>query len=222
MLFIRFLIGVCTVILLIVLYWQLKQNDALTMFTDVATMRAFILEAGFWAPVLVIGLLTVAIIMSPLPSAPIALASGALFGHVWGTIYVIIGSLLGAIIAFSIARLLGHDIIKKRFGDRLSLGLLGSQNALMLTVCVSRLIPFISFDVVSYAAGITVITFWRFAIATFVGIIPASFLLAHFGSEMVSADTQRITITVILLGGITSIPLLIKWLSSRKQKRSRP
>jgi len=222
MLFIRFLIGVCTVILLIVLYWQLKQNDALTMFTDAATMRAFILETGFWAPVLVIGLLTVAIVMSPLPSAPIALASGALFGHVWGTIYVIIGSLLGAIIAFFIARLLGHDIIKKRFGDRQSLGLLGSQNALMLTVCVSRLIPFISFDVVSYAAGITVITFWRFAIATFVGIIPASFLLAHFGSEMASADTQRITITVILLGGITLIPLLIKWLRSRKKKRSRP
>jgi len=222
MLFIRFLIGVCTVILLIVLYWQLKQNDALTLFTDAATIRAFILEAGFWAPVLVIGLLTVTIVMSPLPSAPIALASGALFGHVWGTIYVTIGSLLGAIIAFFIARLLGHDIIKKRFGDRQYLGLLGSQNALMLTVCISRLIPFISFDVVSYAAGITVITFWRFAIATFVGIIPASFLLAHFGSEMASADTQRITITVILLGGITLIPLLIKWLRRRKQKRSRP
>ncbi len=217
MLLIRFLIGACAVTLLIALYWYLEHNDALMMFTDAAAIRAFIDVAGIWAPLLIIGLMAVAIVMSPLPSAPIALASGALFGHFWGTIYVIVGALLGAIIAFYIARLLGHDMIKKRFGDRLSLGLLGSQNALMWAVCVSRLIPFISFDVVSYAAGITAITFWRFAMATFVGIIPASFLLAHFGSEMASADTQRITVTVILLGGITLIPLLTKWLSGYKR-----
>jgi len=222
MLLIRFIIGACAVTLLIALYWYLEQNEALMMFTDAAAIRAFIDVAGIWAPLLIIGLMTVAIVMSPLPSAPIALASGALFGHFLGTIYVIVGALLGAIIAFYIARLLGHDMIKKRFGDRLSLGLLGSQNALMLAVCVSRLIPFISFDVVSYAAGITAITFWRFAMATFVGIIPASFLLAHFGSEMASADTQRITVTVILLGGITLIPLLIKWLSRYKRSKLRP
>ncbi len=52
----------------------------------------------------------------------------------------------------------------------------------MATVFVSRLLPFVSFDVISYAAGLSKITFWRFGLATFAGIVPASFVLTHLGA----------------------------------------
>lgn len=146
--------------------------------------------------------------MSPLPSAPIALAAGALYGHTWGTIYILIGAELGAIIAFSIARLLGYDAMKKHFGGRIKIKWLCSNNNLMLAVFFSRFIPFISFDIVSYAAGLTSLGYVRFALATLFGIIPASFLLAHFGSELVHSDLPNMFITLLLLGGITLIPLL--------------
>ena len=77
-------------------------------------------------------------------------------------------------------------------------------------VFVSRLLPFISFDMVSYAAGITPLSFWRFSIATLAGIIPSSYLLAHFGSELASAETGSIAITLLLLGGITLAIILIR------------
>jgi len=162
-----------------------------------------------------------AIVMSPLPSAPIALASGALYGHFAGTIYVVIGAELGAMIAFLIARLLGVDLLQKWFKINPDKSLLGSQNALMGIMFVSRLLPFISFDVMSYAAGLTALTFWRFALATFAGIIPASFLLAHFGSEIASEDLEQIAVTVLLLGMITVVPFLGKWLYDYIQKRKR-
>ena len=53
-------------------------------------------------------------------------------------------------------------------------------------------LPFIFFDVVSYAAGLTALSFWRFAIATLASIMPASFLLAHFGNEMATGEASRI------------------------------
>ncbi|NNF78873.1 MAG: TVP38/TMEM64 family protein, partial [Rhizobiales bacterium] len=80
-----------------------------------------------------------------------------------------------------------------------------------------RLMPFISFDIVSYAAGLTRLTLWRFALATLAGIVPASFLLAHFGSELVSEEPKQIMIAVLAIGLIASLPLLVRSFSSRNQ-----
>jgi uncharacterized membrane protein YdjX (TVP38/TMEM64 family) len=79
---------------------------------------------------------------------------------------------------------------------------------LMAIVLASRLLPFISFDVVSYAAGLTALSPWRFAVATLAGILPASFLLAHFGGEMASGELDRILLAVLALGLLTGIPLV--------------
>jgi len=154
------------------------------------------------------------VVASPIPSAPIALAAGAAYGHVWGTVQVVIGAELGALIAFGLARVLGHDVLRRVFGDRVDAGLLGSQNALTGTVFASRLMPFVSFDIISYAAGLSRLHAWRFALATLAGIIPASFVLAHFGGEAVSGDIGRTTWAVLGLGLITGLPLL--WIATRQ------
>ena len=133
---------------------------------------------------------------------------------------MLIGAEAGALIAFAIARLLGCDVMRKFRRQRTSLQLLCSQNTLMAIVFISRLLPFISFDVVSYAAGLTPLSFWRFVVATLAGIIPASFLLAHFGAEMVSADTRRIAISVLALGALTFIPIAVKAVLNRRRKQS--
>ena len=112
-------------------------------------------------------------------------------------------------------------MLRSWFGDRLKLGLLGSQNRRMGIVLVTRLLPFISFDIVSYAAGLTPLALWRFAIATLAGIAPASFLLAHFGGEMASMDSRRIMIAVLALGALTLAPIAVKLLLDRRRARKR-
>lgn len=184
---------------------------------DGASLRQWFDGLGVWGPVAVIGSMVVAILVSPLPSAPIALSAGAIYGHFWGALYVLIGSEIGALAAFAIARYLGYDLLHKCFGDQLNRGLAGSQNFLMGTVFASRLMPFISFDIVSYAAGLTSLSFWRFAAATLAGIIPASFLLAHFGSELVSDDSDRILLAVVLIGALTALPFAVKLIAKSRQ-----
>ena len=177
---------------------------------DNASLRQWFDELGVWGPAAVIGSMVVAILVSPIPSAPIALSAGAIYGHFWGALFVLTGSEIGAIAAFGIARFLGHDLLHRWFGDQLNRGLAGSQNFMMGIIFASRLLPFISFDIVSYAAGLTSISFWRFAIATLAGIIPASFLLAHFGSELVADETDRILLAVVLLGILAALPFAVK------------
>lgn len=81
----------------------------------------------------------------------------------------------------------------------------------MLVVFASRLIPFISFDAVSYAAGITCLSFGRFAFATLLGVIPICFALAAMGAGMVDGGTDWMWI-VVLGGSITLLPVVAKWL----------
>lgn len=207
------------IIIFCLLFYWLSSSGYREILANSTALRNYIESLGSLGPILIIVLMTMAIIMSPIPSAPIALVSGALYGHTWGTLYVLIGSTLGAISAFWIARLLGYDVLQRWFGGKLAQSWVGSQTTLMGIVFFSRLLPFISFDIVSYAAGLTSLTFWRFALATVAGIAPASFLLAHFGGELASTETQRITIAVLVLGLLTALPLLYKFLKNRTKKK---
>jgi uncharacterized membrane protein YdjX (TVP38/TMEM64 family) len=182
-------------------------------------LQRHITQFGWKGPLVIMLLMAGAIVVSPLPSAPIALAAGALYGHTWGTVFVILGALAGALIAFTLARVLGRDAIQQWIGEHISMRLPASQNGLMVAVFVFRMIPFISFDIVSYAAGLTALSWWRFSLATAVGVIPVSFLLAHFGAEMVEGEIRQTVITVLLLGLLTIIPVLYaKWKSGRKDR----
>lgn len=212
------LIFVITLLVMLV-FWIGRDAIDLSLFPigfSLETLQTWVAGAGLFGPLIIIILMAVAVVASPIPSAPIALAAGAIFGHVSGTIYVVIGAQAGALIAFGIGRWLGRDALLKWFGTRIDNGLLGSQNALTVLVLSSRLMPFISFDLVSYAAGLSCLRLWRFALATLAGIIPASFLLAHFGGEVASADMGGSIWIVLALGLMTSIPLIIAALHSKQ------
>lgn len=207
------------VILAALTLWLLLGNGGFSSMKNGLSREAiegWVAAAGIFGPLIVIGLMIFAVVASPIPSAPIAMAAGAAYGDIYGTAYIVIGAEIGALIAFGLGRWLGRDILLKWFGARIDIGLLGSQNALTAVVLFSRLMPFVSFDLVSYAAGLSALQTWRFALATLTGIIPASFLLAHFGGKVASADMGGMVWVVLGLGMITGLPLLIAAFRGKK------
>lgn len=213
----RLLLASSLVLALVAAYWLLHRTGILATILDGHALKANIMGLGMMGPLAVIGLMILAILVSPIPSAPIALAAGALYGHTWGTVYILLGAELGALAAFALARLLGRDALQRWLGERLPQTRLGSQASLMGIVFVSRLLPFISFDVVSYAAGLTTLGWWRFALATLAGILPTSFLLAHFGGEMADGELDRILYAVLALGLLTAVPLAVHLVRARRR-----
>ncbi len=171
------------------------------------------MSIGPWGIGLTIGLMTFAILFKLLPSAAVALASGAVYGHTWGTIYIITGAWLGAIIAFLITRMLGADIICRLSGHRINIkqetAQEKSQSWLMWGLLVSRFIPVIPYDIVSYAMGLTPLKLWRFSLATLIGIIPTSFFLAHVGKNMAETNFTEMLSGMMTAGLVLLLPFLI-------------
>jgi len=216
---IKFYSAFIIVALFSALYVYLHQAGVINKLIDTQSLRTLIHNAGLWGPVLIIGFMAAAIVMSPIPSAPIAVTSGFLYGHGWGTVFIIIGAVSGALIAFSISRMMGYDVVQKRFGSRLNYKFLNSGKHIAVAVGVSRLIPFVSFDIVSYAAGLTKISYVQFLLATVIGITPASFLLAHLGDELSTSDLENMFYTIILLGFITLVPIIAVYLKSKTKSK---
>lgn len=208
-----------TVFIVVLSIWLFFRFQEVTQNLSNESIFDWVERAGFWGPVLVVVLMAIAIVATPIPSAPIALASGAAYGHYFGTVYVVLGAEIGAMVAFSLARVLGRDVLKRWLGERTDFGWLGSQNALTFAVFSSRLLPFVSFDLVSYAAGLSNLQFWRFALATFMGIIPASFLLAHFGEEVVGGETWQATMAAIVIGLFVAVPVAVAFIRRKQTNR---
>lgn len=198
--FFRYLL--IALILFSFLLWGWLDHFSTPVFFDFTETQAFIdfaRQSGFVGRLVIIAAMATAIIFSPLPSAPIALAAGAIYGHYEGTIYIFIGSLLGASTAFGISRFLGFQFAKVWLEKILPNWKLGDQRRLMWMIMLSRLMPFISFDLISYAAGITALSYGRFLFATAIGILPASFLLAHFGAKSIE---QSMTFNLVIVAAL--------------------
>lgn len=215
----RVIAAIVVLALVLLLVVKLGLPADLSSALSRARIEALVEAAGLLGPVVIVALMTAAIVATPIPSAPIALAAGAAYGDVVGTAYIVIGAELGAMIAFGLARFLGRDVLLRWLGEKADMGLFGSQNALSLTVFASRLLPFVSFDLVSYAAGLSCLHFWRFSLATLAGIIPASYLLAHVGSAVTGAEAGRMTWAVLALGLLTGAPLI--WAAIRGHLRGK-
>ena len=78
-----------------------------------AWVRSTVAGMGIAGPLALIGLMVLAIVASPIPSGPIAVAAGALYGTLWGGVFVVIGAILGALAAFGAARYLGFDAVRR-------------------------------------------------------------------------------------------------------------
>ncbi len=199
--------------------WLIWATDLPAMMRDPDRLHEWVDGLGWWGPAALMGLMALAIVASPLPSAPIALAAGAAYGHLWGTLYVVAGAVAGATTAFFIARWLGRDYVERRFGARMTSGLMGSQNRLMAIVFGLRLLPFISFDVISYAAGVTSLETWRFLVATLAGVTPISLLLTHFGETLTGGELGNIGLAILGLGLLTGASALWPSISRWRGKR---
>ncbi|MFC7089337.1 TVP38/TMEM64 family protein [Halomonas salifodinae] len=136
---------------------------------------------GMEGPLLLVLLMILAVVVGPIPTLPISAAAGLAFGVGSGVMLSITGATLGALIAFFLARLIGREALRSRLPDNPLFGSRGSQRLLFCTVLITRLVPIFSFALISYAAGLTAISAWRFALASLIGMLPMTVVFTNLG-----------------------------------------
>jgi len=97
-------------------------------------------------------------------------------------------------------------VICKRFPDNPVLARDGSQRFLTIAILLTRLIPVFSFALISYAAGVTAIRAWRFAIATFVGMLPMTVVFAGLGNTFTLNPVLTVAAGAIILAVMVWLP----------------
>ncbi|MDP9480732.1 MAG: TVP38/TMEM64 family protein [Actinomycetota bacterium] len=161
------------------LWWTGAWEYVWGLFSDRERLRQAVEGAGPLAPAMFVLLLVAQAVLAPLPAPALAFAGGYLFGTFWGFVLTWLGALLGGVLCFWISRSLGRGYVAR------STRLQGLDRRVeehgAVIVFVLRLIPLISFDAISYAAGLTGISFGRFFAATALGMAPGTFVFVYLG-----------------------------------------
>ncbi len=186
---------------------------------DARTLAEQVRGSGAWGPGVLLLLLIVQSIVSPLPSQPLLMAAGFVYGRAVGFGIGWLGVLAGACACFALARALGRPFVE-RFTRRERLAAVDdyvAQRGLrtaFLTILALRLLAHISFDVVSYASGLTRFPFRWFVVATAVGEIPKVFLFTYLGGSLEQAPAW---VGWLIAAGILGVFVVwfVIWISRR-------
>jgi uncharacterized membrane protein YdjX (TVP38/TMEM64 family) len=152
---------------------------------DINRMRDFLRSFGPWAPVVSFLLMVLHAITVPFPAFVITLANGLLFGAFWGTVLSWTSAMVCAAVCYYIARALGRPVVERFVGTRT----IDKSDAFFErygshAVLITRLIPVISFDGISYAAGLTRMGIVPFLVATGIGQLPATIIYSVLGENI--------------------------------------
>ncbi len=141
-----------------------------------------------WAPWAWLGSIALMVLHSfvPLPAEIIALANGMLFGPWWGVVVTWVGAMLGAVLAYGLARALGRPAVRA-FIPAKHWARLEAIPVEAGPLLVIRLMPVISFNLVNYAAGLLGVPWWRFLWTTALGILPIVVTMVVLGRELMAA-----------------------------------
>jgi len=146
---------------------------------------------GAWAPFLFILIDMLAVVLV-LPGVILTLGAGFMFGILRGSLYVLIGSTIGATIAFLIARYLFGEKATGFFLGHSKLKLINDEfkRAGWKFVLLTRLVPFFPFKLSNYFFGLMQISLRDFILGVFLGIIPFTIANVYIGS--LAADLATI------------------------------
>lgn len=142
----------------------------------------WIQNLGAIAPLAFIALYIFAAIFF-IPGTILTLGAGAVFGIVWGSVYVFVGATLGAIAAFLVGRYLARDRVEKRIEGSLKFKTIDEAVAKegLKIVILTRLSPVFPFTLLNYAFGVTQVALKDYAIGS-VGMIPGILMYVYIGS----------------------------------------
>ncbi len=186
---------------------------------DVAGLRDYLLSFGIWAPIVSALLMILQAIAAPLPAFLLTFANGLAFGTFWGGMLSLVSAALAAAISFGLARALGRGPVEALIGRA---GLDSADRWFLpwgaYAVLVARLVPVVSFDAISFAAGLTRMRFRGFMVATVVGMTPATFVYAYLGGQA----PQYVQVLLIVFGIVITAAVIATVLRRRKQGKRGP
>lgn len=173
---------------------------------------------GPWAPAWFFTLKILTVIFA-LPSAPVTIAGGLIFGFTAGLALNVAAATVGAALTFWLSRTLGRVDVEKHLKGRLqqldqALGTHGFWAMLFV-----RLVPLFPFNAINYGAGLTRISFRAYLAGTFLGIMPGAAVFTGLGVATQEASPLKASLALGALGLLSLLPI---WFRPHRARNTPP
>jgi uncharacterized membrane protein YdjX (TVP38/TMEM64 family) len=216
----RWLFGFSAAVVVAAAAWTVSRVDVAQV--DPAAVAAQVRAAGPLGPMVLLVLLVLQCVVAPLPSEPLMMAAGFVYGAPGGFLIAWLGVVAGAVLCFGLARWFGRDFAA-RFVSPQRLAVLhgfdegSARTATFLAVLSLRLFAFTAFDVVSYGCGLVRFSFRWFLLATVIGAVPKVFVFTYFGAN---AALRPGWLDWSIAAGSLGVLLVVPWVV-RARRRAR-
>src|SRR5207249_494627 len=152
------------------------------------TFNAWVAQMGVAGILIFVGTYALATVLLA-PGTILTIGAGFAFGLWKGFLAVSAGSTLGAALAFLVARFIARDkveaIAKRNDKFRNIDSAIGKQGAKLIFLL--RLSPVIPFNLSNYLYGLTGVKFWPYVLASWIGMMPGTFLYVYIGTASQAA-----------------------------------
>jgi uncharacterized membrane protein YdjX (TVP38/TMEM64 family) len=171
--------------------------------------RDWVQAQGIWGYV-ILGLAYIPVSLLFIPASWLTLAGGAGFGLL-AVVPISLGSTAGASAAFLAARYLFRPWVEARIGNSprfqaLDRAVAGQGFKIVL---LTRLSPVIPFNFLNYALGLTRVRFGDFLLASWIGMLPGTFLYVYVGSAVGEAASGEVDIVKNIFYGMGLVVTVI-------------
>jgi uncharacterized membrane protein YdjX (TVP38/TMEM64 family) len=175
---------------------------------------------GALGPIIVVGFIILETVVAPIPGTIIAIASGYAFGPFWGTVYSYIGNVVGAILAFFIARKFGRPFVEKIVEkDKLVLWDAFFKEKGKLLMWIAYIFPVYPSDIISFIAGLSTMRAKKFITIIMICFIPNLILLNYLGASLQKTDFAHMALIISIAFAVMFIIGGIIYASLRRQMK---
>ena len=169
----------------------------------VSELRELIGEHAIFAPMIyVLCFAILPIFLFPVPI--LAVVAGTAFGLFAGSLYTIIGAMINSVLMFYIARFLGFRAVSAFTQNSKSkiLKTLGEPGGKFSLILILRLMPLVPYNALNYACGVMNVSLREYVVATFVGIVPATFIMVNLGEKALDMRSNGFIIACVLMAAL--------------------
>lgn len=147
-------------------------------------LKGFV-EGNFAFTALVfITLYAIAVAFSVPGAAVLTLTSGFMFGFFFGGLFAVIGATVGALGIFLVAKTALGDALREKAGPWVSKLEAGFRENAISYMVILRLVPVFPFWLVNIVPAFFGVGILPYALTTFIGIIPGTFVYASIGNAI--------------------------------------
>ncbi|HCX77794.1 MAG TPA: TVP38/TMEM64 family protein [Firmicutes bacterium] len=209
----KIILNIIALMLLIgaIVYLSIRYTpQAAELFARRDELKEAVDKEGLYAIAAFICVQVFQVVVAAVPGELVQLAGGYLFGTFWGAVFLVSGIIIGSLVAFFAARLLGFRLVKTFVSAPKLAKLLrlvsGTKSELVIFTLF--LLPGLPKDVLTYIAGLTPVNPWRFLALAILGRLPALVVSCYIGASL----EQENLWAVVIVSALSAVLILGGWL----------